>query len=211
MKRIFISVLVLTVAVHHTTTAQQQMTLRECMEYAVQNSTKKKIQEADFSDAQINRRDAILKAFTPTVSAGTYAYSNFGRTVDPETNTYISTTSFNNGYSVSGSLTLFDGFAALNNIKISKTAVKMGVSEEQKVRDEICLAVMEAYYNVVFHSEMNAVLDKQVQTAEENLKLVRRQHELGQKGLPMWYRLKPIWPRNSRSGCRQTTYGIMPC
>lgn len=174
--------MVLTMVVNHTIRAQQQMTLRECMEYAVKNSTKKKIQEADFSDAQINRRDAILKAFTPTISAGTYAYSNFGRTVDPETNTYISTTSFNNGYSVSGSLTLFDGFAALNNIKISKTAVKMGVSEEQKVRDEICLAVMEAYYNVVFHSEMTIVLDRQVATAEENLKLVRRQHELGQKG-----------------------------
>ena len=162
--------------------AQEPLSLHACMEYAVAHSTKKIIQDASYADALIERRDAILKAFTPTVSAGTYAYSNFGRAVDPETNTYISSTSFNNGYSVSGSITLFDGFSALNNIRISNIAVKMGISEEQKVEDEICLAVMEAYYNVLFHSQMVAVMKSRIEEARENVTLVRRKLELGQKG-----------------------------
>ena len=65
----------------------QMMTLKECMEYAVSNSTSMRISEADLRDAQLERRNAILQAFTPSVSAGTYAYYNFGRSVDPETNT----------------------------------------------------------------------------------------------------------------------------
>ena len=64
--------------------AQEPLSLHACMEYAVAHSTKKIIQDASYADALIERRDAILKAFTPTVSAGTYAYSNFGRAVDPE-------------------------------------------------------------------------------------------------------------------------------
>ena len=84
-------------------------------------------------DAQVSRREAIIRAFTPQISAGTYAYSNFGRTVDPETNTYISTTSFNNGYSASGSIMLFNGFYAVNNMKIAKTAIKMGLSRQQQI------------------------------------------------------------------------------
>ena len=76
----------------------QAMSLKECMEYAVSNSTKMRIQQADTRDAQVERRSAILEAFTPSVSAGSYAYYNFGRSVDPETNTYKSTTSFQNGY-----------------------------------------------------------------------------------------------------------------
>ena len=68
------------------------MSLKECMEYAVNNSSKLKIEEANVDDARVARRDAILKAFTPAAEAGTYAYSNFGRSVDPETNTYVSTT-----------------------------------------------------------------------------------------------------------------------
>lgn len=58
----------------------------------------------------------------------------------------------------------------------------MGISEEQKVEDEICLTVMEAYYNVLFHSQMVAVMKSRIEEARENVTLVRRKLELGQKG-----------------------------
>ena len=111
--------------------SQKMMNLKECMQYAVENSAKMKIQQMDVDDARVARRDAILRVFTPEVSAGTYAYSNFGRSVDPETNTYVSTTSFNNGYQVGAGITLFDGFSAVNNMKISKTALKMGIGQDR--------------------------------------------------------------------------------
>ena len=136
---------------------QESMNLRQCMEYALQHSSKKVVQRADFDDALLQRRDAILAACTPTVSAGTHAYTNFGRTIDPETNSYISSKSFSNGYSVNAGIMLFDGFSAVNNIKIAKTAVKMGLSREQQLDDEICLSVMQAYYNLVYQAEMTAV------------------------------------------------------
>ena len=98
--------------------AQQIMSLRECVEYAIEHSVNVEIGRIDVDDARIARREAILKAFTPSIQGGTYAYLNFGRSVDPETNTYMSTTSFNNGYSVSGNIVLFNGFSAVNNIKI---------------------------------------------------------------------------------------------
>ena len=71
--------------------------LRDCMEYAIAHSAKMEIQRANNDDARIARREAILRAFTPTIQGGTYASLNFGRGIDPETNNYISTTSFNNG------------------------------------------------------------------------------------------------------------------
>lgn len=159
----------------------REMSLKDCMEYALAHSAKMEMQDAENADARIARRDAILKAFTPTVSGGMYASMNFGRSVDPETNTYISTSSFNNGYSVAGSITLFNGFSAVNNIRIAKTAVKMGVTQEQQLKDEICLAVMESYCNVIYFSEMMDVIQGQVETAKENLLLAQRQEELGQK------------------------------
>lgn len=161
--------------------AEGEMTLRDCMEYALEHSARMEVQDAENADVRIARRDAILRAFTPTVSGGTYASMSFGRSVDPETNTYISTSSFNNGYSVDGSITLFNGFSAVNNIRIAKTAVKMGIAEEQQLRDEICLAVMEAYCNVLYFSEMKVVVEGQVQTAKDNLLLAQRQEELGRK------------------------------
>ena len=41
------------------------MTLKDCMEYAVSNSTKVRIQQAANNDARLARRDAIFDAFTP--------------------------------------------------------------------------------------------------------------------------------------------------
>lgn len=160
------------------------MTLHDCMEYALKFSTEYEVRKLDNSDIRLDRRDAILKTFTPAISGGSYLYTNWGRAVDPETNTYINSTSINNGYSLSASITLFDGFSALNNIKISQTAVKMGISEEEKLKNELCLAVMEAYYNVIYHSEMTDVLQEQVEVSKINLRLMKKQYELGQKGLP---------------------------
>ena len=157
------------------------MTLKECMRYAVEHSTKMRIAQADNRDAQIDRRDAILAAFTPTVEGSTYAYSNFGRSIDPETNTYIRTTSFHNGYSLSAGINLFNGFQAVNNLKITKTAQLMGLTKEQQTEDQICLATMEAYCNVLYYTEMQKALQAQVASAEKSVQLATRQEELGLK------------------------------
>ena len=157
------------------------MDLKACMRYAVEHSTKMRIQQADIRDAQIDRRDAILAAFMPSIDGSTYAYSNFGRSIDPETNTYIRTTSFHNGYSLSAGLTLFNGFQAVNNLKITKTAQQMGLTKEQQTMDQICLATMEAYCNVLYFTELEKALQAQVATAEKSLQLVSKQEQLGQK------------------------------
>ena len=157
------------------------MDLKDCMRYAVKHSTKMRIQQADNRDAQIDRRDAILAAFTPEVSGNTYAYYNFGRSIDPETNTYSLTTSFHNGYSLSAGITLFNGFRAVNNLKITKTAEQMGITKTQQLEDQICLATMEAYCNVLYYNELVKALQDQVATAEKSLRMVAKQEELGQK------------------------------
>lgn len=157
------------------------MNLKECMRYAVDHSTKMLIQQADNRDAQLDRRNAILNAFTPEVSGSTYAYYNFGRSIDPETNTYSLTTSFHNGYSISAGIVLFNGFQAVNNLKITKTAQEMGITKEQQLEDQICLATMEAYCNVLYYAEMEKALKGQAATAEKALELASKQESLGQK------------------------------
>ena len=162
--------------------AQEEMSLKDCMEYAISNSTKMRIQQAATGDARLDRRDAALTLFTPQISAQTYAYYNFGRSIDPQTNTYFNTTSFHNNYSVSAGYELFDGFQAVNNYKISKTGMLIASSQEKQVEADICLAVMEAYYNVVYYKRLSDIYEEQVATAKASLTKASRQEELGQKG-----------------------------
>ena len=182
----FVAVMLATGLCCFAAMAQEQapsaMTLHDCMEYAVSNSTKIRIQQAAIGDAQIDRRDAALKLFTPQISAQTYAYYNFGRSIDPQTNTYFNTTSFHNNYGVSAGYDLFDGFKAVNNYKISKTGMLIADSQEKQVEADICLAVMEAYYNVVYYKRLCDVYEEQVAVAGQALAKAKRQEELGQKG-----------------------------
>ena len=180
MRRIFLIITILTplfVKAQDTIS----MGLKDCMKYAVEHSTKITIQDADNRDAQVNRRDAILTAFTPSVDGGTYAYYNFGRSIDPESNTYSTVTSFHNGYSLSAGIDLFNGFQAVNNMKITKTAQMMGKTKSQQLEDQVCLATMEAFCNVLYFTKLEEALMAQVETAEKALQLAERQEKLGQK------------------------------
>ena len=158
------------------------MSLHDCMAFAVSHATRMRLQAADRSDERWRRRQAILQVFTPNIDAQTYAYNQYGRNLDPETNTYNSVTTFHNGYSISAGITLFDGFKAINNMRMASTMVKMGRSKEQQAQDEICLATMEAYYNVIYYMELENVLSEQVSTAKAARDKAMRQEELGQKG-----------------------------
>ncbi len=161
---------------------QEVMTLNDCMRYAISNSTKIRIQQAENDNAQLARRDAVLRAFSPSISASTSAYYSFGRSIDPETNTYFNQTSFHNNYGLSAGITLFNGFEAVNNLKITKTAIAMGRSQEKQIEADICLAVMEAYYNVLYYNEIAEIYEAQVETGKTAVAKAEKQEELGQKG-----------------------------
>lgn len=178
-KTIIILLMMMFGAAHAQDTAV--MTLRDCVRYALSHSAEVRVLQADLGDAQLARRNAILNAFTPEIDANTYAYSNFGRSIDPETNTYSNTTSFHNGYSLSAGITLFNGFRAINYMKITKIAEATGVTRIQQTEDKITLATIEAYCNVLYFTELSRTVQAQMETAETALRLAQRQKDLGQK------------------------------
>jgi outer membrane protein len=159
-----------------------KMTLHDCMLYALEHSTDVLVKQTETADARVDRREAILKTFTPSISGSTYAYSYFGRNIDPETNTYVTTTSFNNGMSVSSGINLFNGFSAVNNMRIAKTSVSMGLSAEEQEEDKVCLATTEAFFNVIYYTSLVDIIAEQVENAKTAVTLATRQEELGSKG-----------------------------
>ncbi len=165
-----------------TQTAAAKMTIRDCMLYALEHSTDILIRQTETADARVDRREAILRAFTPSLSGNTYAYSYFGRNIDPETNTYVNTSSFNNGLSLSSGITLFDGFSAVNNLRIALTSVSMGLSAEEQEEDKVCLATTEAFFNVLYYTSLVQIISEQTDNARSALTLSLRQEELGSKG-----------------------------
>lgn len=155
--------------------------LRECMEYAVKNSPKGKIQDANNENAKKDYQDAVLKLL-PSVSGSVGASTSFGRSIDFETNTYTNTANFNNSYGISGNLPVFNGFSAVNNVKVSKIARLQGVEKSQQIEDEIALQTMQAYFNVLYYNGMLNLAREQLNESKENLRNTQVLEELGLKG-----------------------------
>lgn len=181
-RRKTIPLLLLSLALGGSAIHGQQMSLSACMDFAVSHSTEMRLSAADRSDERAEKVQAILGAFTPSVSAQSYAYNQYGRNLDPETNTYTDFTTFHNGYSLSAGITLFDGFQAINRLRIAKVQQQMGLSLEQQTADKVRLATMEAYYQVVYYDRLVEVLRLQAATADSALLKAQREEALGRKG-----------------------------
>ena len=103
IRRKTIPILLICLALGGSAIHGQPMSLSACMDFAVSHSTEMRLSAADRSDERAEKVQAILGAFTPSVSAQSYAYNQYGRNLDPETNTYTDFTTFHNGYSLSAS------------------------------------------------------------------------------------------------------------
>ncbi len=163
------------------TSAQTTMGLRECMQYAVENSTKIAVEDERQSQYAINRRDAWLNAFTPSVSASSSVSYSSGRIPDPETNMYSTLKTIQDSYQLYGEITLFDGFNAINRIKISKIALLSGKESRQAKQDDICLNTIQQYCSYTYYSQMSALAERQLANATLALQKARREYELGSK------------------------------
>lgn len=160
---------------------ERQWTLGECMRYAVAHSpaVKKQLYAHDTYKAE---RASAVASFFPTASTQVGAQYSFGRSVDPETNTYNNTSTFSNSYQLSTSIPLFTGGQLINQWLMSKSNVKMGKNDIQKAKDDLALEVMTAYADVVYYQGTIRMAAEKLEESTRTLYKTRRQEELGLKG-----------------------------
>ena len=159
---------------------QQQMGVADCMRYAVEHNHDVRISQLT-QDSRRADLTAAIGAFLPAVNGQIGAQYNFGRAIDPETNTYTNVSTFYNGYSVSASLPVFDGFQRLNQLRAAKAALQMGRSQMQARQDELALQVFEAYCNVLYYKGTYAMAGEKRQADSLTLRQTQVMCEVGQK------------------------------
>ncbi len=162
--------------------AQEKIwTLDECMQYAVQNSPKVK-KELHTSDTYKAEQLAAFGEFLPSLAASVGAQLNYGRSIDPGTNTYNDISTFNNGYSLSASLPVFYGGRLINQWKLAKVNRLLGKQNVRQAEDELAINTMQAYIDVVFYLGTAQYAAEKLEESSRLLHKTERQEELGLKG-----------------------------
>ena len=148
---------------------EKKWTLNECVKHALENNISIKQSELDLESAQYDKRDAIGK-FIPSLN-GSASYSvNTGANINPVTNQFENEvfTSFTTGFN--SSLTLFDGLRNIRQLQRAKLAQLATQYQLDKMKDDISLAVANAYLNVLLNKANLSSLQSQNEVSKEQLK-----------------------------------------
>lgn len=158
------------------------MSVDECMRYAVKNSPQKIVQEVQNENNKITYNQAKL-GFLPSIEASVGAGLGWGRSIDPSTNVYTNTSNLNNSYGVNASLPIFNGFNTFNTLRDSKVRNSEGLTQEQKISDEIALSTMEYYFEALYNRGLSVLLKSQVENSKKQVYTLKVKEELGVKDL----------------------------
>ena len=174
------ALIILLVSTAGQSLAQGEWSMQQCMQYAVEHNHEVKRAELELDNYKASKTGAIGR-FLPSLDASIGAQYNFGRAIDPETNTYPDVSTFYTGYQLSASLPLFDGFSRIHALKAAKAGELMGLSALRQQQNQAALEVLQAYTNVAYYDGLVKMADEKVNETMLLLKQVRLLEEVGRK------------------------------
>ncbi|MGB3617216.1 MAG: TolC family protein, partial [Catalinimonas sp.] len=151
-------------------------TLEAALEHAVENNLVVQNAAIDAAQAQAQLQQAQLNLL-PSVNAGIDNTWRFGRSIDQFTNTFVEQQIRNNNLFVRADVTLFNGFANRNSIKVQERSLRAGQADTEAAENDTKLSVAASYLNILLARELLARADTQLVSSREQAarteKLVR--------------------------------------
>ncbi|MDR1667141.1 MAG: TolC family protein [Bacteroidales bacterium] len=153
----------------HAVKAQDKWTLRECIDYAVQNNIAVKQQELAVENSELELNTS-LNSRLPSLNADAGQNFNFGRSPSMATGVYEPNRSASTGFSVSSSVPIFTGMRINNEIKSNRLNLMAATEGLEKARDDLSMNIALRYLEALFKKEI-------LKVAAEQLALTSKQTE----------------------------------
>ncbi len=159
----------------------QDMTLRQCIDYATEHNLNLSDMRINTEIAKENHRQS-KRDILPRVSSGINGNQVFGRSIDPNTNTYISEGSiYSANMYIAAEMVIFEGFAKKNTIDYNKLQYLMSKENFNQLQMELEFKIMNSFYDIIYYDKLLDIADEQVKLTELNLKKVEKLISLGLK------------------------------
>ena len=169
MKRFFTS-LALVVGIAAVAQAQERVwTLSQCIDHALENNLSIKQGGLNVEQREVALNTAVNSRL-PGVSGSAGQNFSFGRGLTAD-NTYANTNTTNTSFSVGADVPVFNGFRIKHNIELSKLDLAAATADLEKARDDIRVAVAQAYVQILYNMEILDVARRQVEI--DSLQVVR--------------------------------------
>ena len=145
--------------------SQKKWTLKQCVDYALQNNITLKQNKLSLETADANIKTAKGN-FLPTFAGFANNNVNFGSSIDPITNGRFNTSILSGSLGVRGNVNVFNGFSNLNTKKqalLEKEGVALDIAV---IENDVALNVVNSYLNVLFAKENLNVANTQAEISK---------------------------------------------
>lgn len=161
------------------TAQDKKWTLKECVEYALENNISIKSSELDLQNATVNKKDAI-GAFLPNINASASHSWNIGLNQNITTGLLQNQTTQFTSAGLNVGVDIYNGLR--NQLQLRKSNLSIIATQYQlaKMKDDMSLNVANAFLQILFNKEN---LKVQKQQKEFNLTQLSRTEDLVEAGV----------------------------
>ena len=156
----------------------KKWTLRDCVDYAIENNISVKQSENNIALAEVDKRAAIGN-FIPNLNLTSSAAWNSGLTTDVTTGVLINQTTQTTNGGISSGVAIYRGLRNQNELRRAELSIMSSQYQLDKMKDDISLFVINAYLEVLFGKEAVNVAIPQVEITQEQLERTRQLVEAG--------------------------------
>ncbi len=152
-------------------------TFEECLEYALKQNIQVRKSELTNQSNQVNVEYTRAQRL-PSLSASVHQNFNWNNQKDMDTGESSFTGSNNTNYSLSSSLSIYNGFSLNNRIKQSELDFESGKYNSETIRESVSMNILDAFLQVLFTEEQVKNSEQQVESTIEQLNLAEERLHL---------------------------------
>lgn len=149
--------------------AQQVLTLKQCIETAIENNINVQQMVNTAGRSEIAKKQAKLD-MVPNINGSISPTVNMGRSIDPFTNTYTDQKNNSTSFAINGGVVLFNGLSMQSSVRQTSTAWEAAKAGIQQQMDNIKILVILAYLQVLSNQEQLVQASNQFELSSEQVK-----------------------------------------
>lgn len=162
--------------------SQKVWTLEQCVGYALENNPLMKQAEFDVETAQIDLKAQKLERL-PFVSANSNAGIQFGRTIDPTTNSFDNQRIGYNGLGLNADMNVFAGGLFLKLKDQAMAQLNAFEHQQADMAMQIKLDVLGAYLNVLLAEEQLDISENDLENLNTQYAFVKKEVVVGTRSV----------------------------
>jgi len=164
-------------------------TLRECVNYAQENNLNLALSQLDQRAANTEARRSRHSRW-PSLSASSNFGYNFGRTIDPTSNEFLTTSLGFNSISINSGLTVFNYNRINNSIRQAGIDQQVAQLNYEQVELDLSVQIANLYLNALLAKENEKIAEAQFKNIENQLDRTSRLVQSGAQPKAAEFELK---------------------